>query len=145
MSSSSRLEIPIAVPRPMPAPRQVGAEITSSGSTPAATCDDQRTGRSGVLALAAGAAAGMRAGSAQPAAASDAPKPPAGSLAPHVEPKMIATGARPRVLPGIEPDGKLVWTLFRGRGAEGDPEVARRHGLGRDRHEFASFFRTARR
>ena len=110
MSSPSRLEIPIAVPRPMPAPRQVGAEITSSGSTPAATCDDQRTGRSGVLALAAGAAAGMRAGSAQPAAASDAPKPPAGSLAPHVEPKMIATGARPRVLPGIEPDGKLVWT-----------------------------------
>jgi hypothetical protein len=110
VSSSSCLEIPTAVPHPMPAPRQVGAEITSSGSTPAATCDDQRTGRSGVLALAAGAAAGMRADSAQPAAASDAPKPPAGSLAPHVEPKMIATGARPRVLPGIEPDGKLVWT-----------------------------------
>jgi len=125
----------------MPAPRQVGAEISSSGSTPALTCDDQRTGRSGVLALAAGAAAGMRAGSAQPAAASDAPKPPAGSLAPDVEPKMIATGARPRVLPGIEPEGSWSGHLFRGRGAE----VARRHGLGRDRHEFASFFRTARR
>jgi hypothetical protein len=141
VSSSSRLEIPTAVPHPMPAPRQVGAEISSSGSTPASTCDDQRTGRSGVLALAAGAAAGMRAGSAQPAAASDAPKPPAGSLAPHVEPKMIATGARPRVLPGIEPEGSWSGHLFRGRGAE----VARRHGLGRDRHEFASFFRTARR
>jgi len=54
---------------------------------------------------------------------------------------MIATGARPRVLPGIEPEGSWSGHLFRGRGAE----VARRHGLGRDRHEFASFFRTARR
>jgi dihydrolipoamide dehydrogenase len=25
---------------------------------------------------------------------------------------IIATGARPRVLPGIEPDGKLIWTYF---------------------------------
>ncbi len=25
---------------------------------------------------------------------------------------IIATGARPRVLPGLEPDGKLVWTYF---------------------------------
>ncbi|HVK90235.1 MAG TPA: FAD-dependent oxidoreductase, partial [Mycoplana sp.] len=25
---------------------------------------------------------------------------------------IIATGARPRALPGIEPDGKLVWTYF---------------------------------
>ena len=23
---------------------------------------------------------------------------------------IVATGARPRILPGIEPDGKLVWT-----------------------------------
>ena len=27
----------------------------------------------------------------------------------------VATGARPRVLPGIEPDKTLIWTLFRGR------------------------------
>ncbi|MBV8185433.1 MAG: FAD-dependent oxidoreductase, partial [Hyphomicrobiales bacterium] len=25
---------------------------------------------------------------------------------------IVATGARPRVLPGIEPDGKLIWTYF---------------------------------
>ena len=47
---------------------------------------------------------------------------------------IIATGARPRVLPGIEPDGKLIWTYFRGDGAAGIPEVARRHGIGCDRH-----------
>ena len=25
---------------------------------------------------------------------------------------VVATGARPRVLPGLEPDGKLIWTYF---------------------------------
>jgi dihydrolipoamide dehydrogenase len=30
---------------------------------------------------------------------------------------ILATGARPRVLPRIEPDKKLVWTYFRGDGA----------------------------
>src|SRR6476660_8984992 len=25
---------------------------------------------------------------------------------------VVATGARPRALPGIEPDGKLIWTYF---------------------------------
>ena len=25
---------------------------------------------------------------------------------------IIATGARPRVIPGLEPDGKCVWTYF---------------------------------
>ena len=25
---------------------------------------------------------------------------------------IVATGARPRALPGIEPDGKLIWTYF---------------------------------
>ncbi|HEV3396774.1 MAG TPA: FAD-dependent oxidoreductase, partial [Xanthobacteraceae bacterium] len=42
-------------------------------------------------------------------------EPPKGALGPgsyqakHI---IIATGARPRVLPGIEPDQKLVWTYF---------------------------------
>ena len=41
--------------------------------------------------------------------------PPKGTLgagvysAKHI---VVATGARPRVLPGIEPDGKLIWTYF---------------------------------
>ena len=30
---------------------------------------------------------------------------------------IVATGARPRVLPGLEPDGKLVWTYFVALGA----------------------------
>ena len=28
---------------------------------------------------------------------------------------IVATGARPRALPGLEPDGKLVWTYFEAR------------------------------
>ena len=41
--------------------------------------------------------------------------PPKGTLgegtykARHI---VVATGARPRVLPGIEPDGRLIWTYF---------------------------------
>ena len=43
----------------------------------------------------------------------DAPKgalPPGQYEAKHI---ILATGARPRVLPGLEPDGKLVWTISR--------------------------------
>src|SRR5262249_15493894 len=42
-------------------------------------------------------------------------EPPKGALGPgayqakHI---IIATGARPRALPGLEPDGKLIWTYF---------------------------------
>ena len=50
-----------------------------------------------VLALAAGAAAGTRPACAQPAAASEEPKPPAGSLAPKVEPKLKPAKAKPVV------------------------------------------------
>ena len=47
---------------------------------------------------------------------------------------IIATGARPRALPGIEPDGKLIWTYFEAMVPQGNAEVAARHGIGRDRH-----------
>src|SRR5258708_23962397 len=46
------------------------------------------------------------------ASKTEAPKGalPAGAYtAKHI---IVATGARPRVLPGIEPDKKLVWTYF---------------------------------
>ena len=47
---------------------------------------------------------------------------------------IIATGARPRVLPGIEPDGDRIWTYFESMMPKEHAEVARRHGLGRDRY-----------
>ena len=65
------------------------------------------------------------------------PIPPKGALGPgsyqgkHI---IIATGARPRVLPGLEPDGKLIWTYYEAMVPQGDAEVAARRGLGRDRH-----------
>jgi len=43
---------------------------------------------------------------------SDAPKGALGAGAYQANHIIIATGARPRVLPGIEPDKKLVWTYF---------------------------------
>ena len=47
---------------------------------------------------------------------------------------IIATGARPRALPGIEPDGKLIWTYFEAMVPPGNAEIAAGHGVGRDRH-----------
>src|ERR1041385_5431113 len=55
---------------------------------------------------------------------------------------IIATGARPRVLPGLEPDKKLVWTYFEAMVPERRAKAllgARSRGLGT---EFASFFHT---
>ena len=34
---------------------------------------------------------------------------------------IIATGARPRVLPGIEPDGDRIWTYFEAMKPPGSP------------------------
>jgi dihydrolipoamide dehydrogenase len=53
---------------------------------------------------------------------------------------IIATGARPRVLPGIEPDGKLIWTYFE---AMVPPELPKKlivMGSGAIGIEFASFY-----
>jgi dihydrolipoamide dehydrogenase len=49
---------------------------------------------------------------------------------------IVATGARPRVLPGIEPDGKLVWTYFEAMVPPEMPKIAAGHGLGRHRHRI---------
>jgi len=55
---------------------------------------------------------------------------------------IIATGARPRVLPGIEPDGRLVWTYFEAMVPDGFPKSLLIMGSGAIGIEFASFYRT---
>src|SRR5499427_7749886 len=55
---------------------------------------------------------------------------------------ILATGARPRVLPGLEPDKKLVWTYFEAMVPERMPKSLLVVGSGAIGIEFASFFRT---
>ncbi|WP_432347985.1 dihydrolipoyl dehydrogenase [Shinella yambaruensis] len=55
---------------------------------------------------------------------------------------VIATGARPRALPGIEPDGKLIWTYFEAMKPEEMPKSLLVMGSGAIGIEFASFYRT---
>jgi dihydrolipoamide dehydrogenase len=76
-------------------------------------------------------------------AASD--NPPKGALgsgdysAKHV---IVATGARPRALPGLEPDGKLIWTYFEAMVPPDIPKSLLVVGSGAIGIEFASFYRT---
>ena len=75
------------------------------------------------------------------AAKTEAPK---GALGPgqyqakHI---ILATGARPRVLPGLEPDGKLIWTYFEAMVPPAIPKSLLVVGSGAIGIEFASFFR----
>jgi dihydrolipoamide dehydrogenase len=55
---------------------------------------------------------------------------------------IIATGARPRVLPGLEPDGKLVWTYFEAMAPDRMPKSLLVIGSGAIGIEFASFYRS---
>lgn len=55
---------------------------------------------------------------------------------------IIATGARPRVLPGLEPDKKLIWTYFEAMVPERMPKSLLVVGSGAIGIEFASFFHT---
>jgi len=55
---------------------------------------------------------------------------------------IIATGARPRVLPGLEPDKKLVLTYFEAMVPEKMPKSLLVVGSGAIGIEFASFFHT---
>src|SRR3979411_126118 len=55
---------------------------------------------------------------------------------------VLATGARPRVLPGLEPDKKLVWTYFEAMIPEKMPKSVLVGGSGAIGIEFASFFHT---
>ncbi len=53
---------------------------------------------------------------------------------------IIATGARPRVLPGLESDGKLVWTYFEAMVPPEMPKSLLVVGSGAIGIEFASFY-----
>jgi dihydrolipoamide dehydrogenase len=55
---------------------------------------------------------------------------------------IIATGARPRALPGIEPDKKLIWTYFEAMVPDTMPKSLIVMGSGAIGIEFASFYRT---
>jgi dihydrolipoamide dehydrogenase len=74
----------------------------------------------------------------------DAP-PPRGARGPgdysakHI---IIATGARPRVLKGLEPDGEHIWTYFEAMVPKEIPESLVIVGSGAIGVEFASFYRS---
>ncbi|MEP4475652.1 MAG: FAD-dependent oxidoreductase, partial [Lentilitoribacter sp.] len=53
---------------------------------------------------------------------------------------IVATGARPRALPGIEPDGKLIWTYFESMVPKEMPKSIVVMGSGAIGIEFASFY-----
>ncbi|MEG9502653.1 MAG: dihydrolipoyl dehydrogenase [Methylorubrum extorquens] len=55
---------------------------------------------------------------------------------------IVATGARPRVLPGIEPDKKQIWTYYEAMVPEKMPKSLLVMGSGAIGIEFASFYRT---
>jgi dihydrolipoamide dehydrogenase len=55
---------------------------------------------------------------------------------------IVATGARPRILPGIEPDGDRIWTYFEAMTPKGMPKSLVVMGSGAIGMEFASFYRS---
>ena len=63
--------------------------------------------------------------------------PPGPYQAKHI---VIATGARPRVLPGFEPDGNLIWTYFEAMVPQQFPKSLIVLGSGAIGVEFASFY-----
>jgi len=65
-------------------------------------------------------------------------KPVATLTAPHI---LLATGARARALPGLEPDGKLVWTYKEAMVPTAVPKRLLVVGSGAIGIEFASFYR----
>jgi dihydrolipoamide dehydrogenase len=77
--------------------------------------------------------------------ASSRAEPPKGALGPgsygakHI---IVATGARPRALPGIEPDKNLIWTYYEAMVPKSLPKSLLVMGTGAIGIEFASFYRT---
>ena len=75
------------------------------------------------------------------ASKSEAPKGALGPGSYQAKHIIIATGARPRVLPGLEPDKKLIWTYFEAMVPPAIPKSLLVIGSGAIGIEFASFFR----
>jgi dihydrolipoamide dehydrogenase len=73
---------------------------------------------------------------------SEAPKGALGAGQYQAKHIIIATGARPRVLPGLEPDKKLIWTYFEAMVPQSIPKSLLVIGSGAIGIEFASFYRT---
>ena len=76
------------------------------------------------------------------ASKSEAPKGALGAGQYQAKHIIIATGARPRVLAGLEPDKKLVWTYFEAMAPDRVPKSLLVIGSGAIGIEFASFYRT---
>jgi dihydrolipoamide dehydrogenase len=72
----------------------------------------------------------------------EAPKGALGEGAYQAKHIILATGARPRVLPGLEPDKNLIWTYFEAMIPEKMPKSLLVVGSGAIGIEFASFFHT---
>src|SRR6201999_721194 len=72
----------------------------------------------------------------------EAPKGTLGEGAYQAKHMIIATGARPRALPGLEPDKKLVWTYFEAMAPDEMPKSLLVVGSGAIGIEFALFYRT---
>src|ERR1700726_4216701 len=75
-------------------------------------------------------------------AQAEAPKGALGPGSYQAKHIIVATGARPRVLPGLEPDKKLVWTYFEAMVPDRMPKSLLVVGSGSIGIEFASFYRT---
>jgi dihydrolipoyl dehydrogenase len=75
-------------------------------------------------------------------AKTEAPKGALGPGAYQAKHIILATGARPRALPGLEGDGKLVWTYFEAMAPDKMPKSLLVVGSGAIGIEFASFYRT---
>ncbi len=76
------------------------------------------------------------------ASKTEAPKGALGPGSYQAKHIIVATGARPRVLPGLEPDKKLVWTYFEAMNPDKMPKSLLVVGSGAIGIEFASFYRT---
>ena len=76
------------------------------------------------------------------ASSTPAPKDTVGPGSYSAKHIIVATGARPRALPGLEPDKKLVWTYFEAMNPERMPKSLLVVGSGAIGIEFASFYRT---
>ena len=77
---------------------------------------------------------------AQEPSAANAPKGAKGPGTYKAKNIIVATGARPRVIPGLEPDGKDIWTYFEAMVPKEMPKSLLVVGSGAIGVEFASFF-----